>query len=230
MQIFRDRRDAGVQLAQALGRYAGRSDVVVFGLPRGGMPVAYEIARRLETPLEVLVVRKLGVPGHEELAMGAIASGSAQFIDRDLVDSLGIPEGALQRIIERERNELARREDVFRGDRPMLDAAGKTVIVVDDGLATGSTMLAAIRALRGWRPARIVVAVPVGAADACDLLRPIVDEIICLVTPRRFRAVGLWYEIFSQTTDAEVRELLDHAMRDQPRRARAPADAGATAR
>jgi putative phosphoribosyl transferase len=216
MRVFRDRRDAGRQLADVLaGRYAETPNVVVLALPRGGVPVGYEIAARLGAPLDVLIVRKLGVPGHEELAMGAIASGGVQVIDYRLVRLVGASETELARIVDRERLEVVRRERLFRGDRPPLDVTGRTVIIVDDGLATGATMLAAIKALRTRGPGRVVVAVPVAAPEACRTLRAHVDDTICLATPDGMRAVGLWYEDFEQTSDGEVRELLDRAPRPQ---------------
>jgi putative phosphoribosyl transferase len=231
MSIFSDRRDAGARLAEALDSFANKSDVVVLALPRGGVPVGYEIAKQLGVPLDVLVVRKLGVPGHEELAMGAIASGGSLIVNRELVRTLGIPDATLHHTIERERRELERRERVFRGDRPPLDVTGKTVIVVDDGLATGSTMLAAIQALRARHPAQLVVAVPVASPDTCQTLRTYVDQMICLYTPEPFYGVGLWYDDFSQTTDEEVRELLERARREQPTSARVTTGAdSATAR
>jgi len=224
MAMFRDRVDAGQRLAAALAKYANEADVLVLALPRGGVPVGYEVARRLGAPLDVLVVRKLGVPGHEELAMGAIASGGAQVIDRDIVAMIGVADDILEHVIERETRELERRERVFRGERGAtpLDVEGKTVVLVDDGLATGSTMLAAVQGLRTRGPRRIVVAVPVGSPETCAAFRPHVDEIVCLATPQPFYAVGLWYDDFAQTSDDEVRELLDRAAREIPPRAPAP--------
>ncbi len=216
--MFRDRHEAGLRLAETLQSYGNRADVIVLALPRGGVPVGYEIATRLGVPLDLLVVRKLGVPGHEELAMGAIASGGVEIVEPRLLDRLGISERALARVVGRERAELARRERLFRGERPPLEIAGKTVIVVDDGLATGATMVAAVQSLRSRHPARIVVAVPVASRETCDAFRALVDQVICLVTPEPFRAVGIWYDDFSQTSDTEVRELLDRA-REQPTRA-----------
>ncbi len=208
---FRDRREAGRVLARLLGRYAGRDDVVVLALPRGGVPVAYEVAKALAAPLDVFVVRKLGVPGHGELAMGALASGGSLVLDERLIRSLRIGEAAIERPLAAEARELERRERAYRGGRELPELAGKTVILVDDGLATGSTMRAAALAVRKHRPARIVVAVPVAAAQTCNELRADVDEVVCAVTPRAFHAVGLWYDDFSQTSDAEVRELLAQA-------------------
>lgn len=218
MRAFRDRRDAGRQLAQRLDSYAGRPDVIVLALPRGGVPVGYEVATRLGVPLDVLVVRKLGVPGHSELAMGAIASGDVRVLDESIVDMLGIPREAVEYVEQQERAELVRREQAFRAGRPPLDVAGKTVIIIDDGLATGASMAAAIDAIRTRDPARVVVAVPVAPPDTCEKLGERADEMICLYTPEWMHAVGLWYEDFSQTTDAEVRELLDAAARELPAR------------
>jgi putative phosphoribosyl transferase len=210
-RVFRDRHHAGRALAEKLTRYAGERDVVVLALPRGGVPVAYEVARALRAPLDVFVVRKLGVPGHEEVAMGAVASGGARVLNEDVVRGLGIPEHAIDAVATWERRELTRRERLYRGDRPPPDVRDKTVIVVDDGLATGASMHAAITALRAHHPARIVVAVPTASSETCEALRPLVDDVICATTPEPFHAVGLWYEDFSQTTDDEVRELLVRA-------------------
>jgi predicted phosphoribosyltransferase len=206
---FEDRRDAGRQLADALQRYAGRDDVVVLALPRGGVPVAAEVARSLRAPLDVLVVRKLGVPGHEELAMGALASGGARVMNEDVLQSLRLAPEKIERIVELERAELARRERAFRGDRPSLDVRGREVIVIDDGLATGATMRAAVAALRQLGPARIVVAVPTGAVEACALVNREADEVCCLHADPNFYAVGASYEYFPQNTDEEVRALLN---------------------
>lgn len=208
LQRFRNREDAGRQLAARLDAYQNRPDVVVLGLPRGGVPVAYEVAHHLAAPLDVFVVRKLGLPGQSELAMGAIAGGSVEVLNHDVIDHLGVPKAVVDRVIERERAELQRREMAFREGRVALDVSGKTVVVVDDGLATGSTMEAAIAALRQIGPARIVVAVPVGAAETCARLKITADEVVCLATPWPFSAVGQWYEDFAQTTDQEVRALL----------------------
>ena len=209
--IFRDRRDAGQQLAEELIAYADRADVLVLALPRGGVPIAYEVAKRLSAPLDIFLVRKLGVPGHEELAMGAIATGGMRVINEPVVTSLGIPDEVIDRVAEREQQELERRERAYRDGRPAPDVRGRTVILIDDGLATGATMRAAAAALRQQQPARIVVAVPVAAQETCDEFRSEVEEIICAVTPKPFRGVGLWYEDFSQTTDEEVRDLLTRA-------------------
>lgn len=208
---FRDRREAGRVLGRELRPYAGRKDVIVLALPRGGVPVAYEVAKALGAPLDVFVVRKLGVPGQEELAMGAIASGGAGVLDEGLVEALGISAKAIERAVAAELRELERRERAYRGDRDRPELKGKTVILVDDGLATGATMRAAARAVRQLGPARIVVAVPVAAAQTCNEFRDDVDEIVCTLTPRPFHAVGQWYEDFSQTSDEEVRELLAQA-------------------
>jgi putative phosphoribosyl transferase len=205
---FRDRREAGRLLAAQLSAYASRPDVLVLALPRGGVPVAAEVARALGAPLDVFVVRKLGVPGHEEFALGAIATGGVRVLNDDVVRALRIPDRVIDAVAAKEQEELARRERLYRGDRPPLDVRGRTVILVDDGLATGATMHAAIKALRQQQPARIVVAVPTASPETCDELKREVDEVICATTPDPFYAVGLWYEDFSQTTDEEVRELL----------------------
>jgi predicted phosphoribosyltransferase len=209
--IYRDRREAGRTLARLLARYAGRSDVVVLALPRGGVPVGFEVAEALGAPLDVFVVRKLGVPGYEELAMGAIASGGVRVLLPDIFRELRIPDSALDEVTRREEAELERREKAFRAGRPPVAVEGKTVIIVDDGLATGSTMRAAIAALRKLEPERIVVAVPVGAEATCGEIRSIADECVCASTPPGFSAVGLWYENFDQTSDEEVHELLSAA-------------------
>ena len=206
---FGDRREAGRLLAAKLAAtYANRPDVLVLALPRGGVPVAYEVARTLRAPLDVFLVRKLGVPGHEELAMGAIASGGVRVLNHDIVGALRIPDELIDAVTTREQAELARRERLYRGDRPPPDVRGRTVVLVDDGLATGATMLAAVQALRQQHPARVVVAVPVAPPETCEQLRTEVDEVVCAFTPEPFRAVGLWYEDFTPTTDAEVRDLL----------------------
>jgi putative phosphoribosyl transferase len=205
---FRDRAEAGRQLAEVLQDYARRDGVVVLGLPRGGVPVAYEVARALGAPLDVFLVRKLGVPGHEELAMGAVASGGVRVLNEELVRRLGLSAQELEEVIAREEAELERREAAYRGGRPRPDLSGKVAILVDDGLATGATMRAAVEALRREGAARLVVAVPTGAEESCAELRPLVDELICLATPQPFYAVGLWYDDFAPTTDDEVRELL----------------------
>jgi erythromycin esterase-like protein/predicted phosphoribosyltransferase len=217
---FRDRTEAGRSLAERLRQYAGRDDVLVLGLPRGGVPVAFEIARELSAPLDVFLVRKLGIPGHEEMAFGAIATGGTRVLNKQLIESLEMPPEWIEAIDARERHELERRDRAYRGDRPPPDLAGKTAIVVDDGLATGSTMLAAVHAIRQEDPARIVVAVPVADPEVCAALRAAADEVVCLSTPQPLRAVGLWYEDFSQTSDDDVRGILELARR--PPAARGP--------
>jgi putative phosphoribosyl transferase len=213
--LFRDRTEAGKRLAEQLTEYADRDDVLVLALPRGGVPVAFEVAKELNVPMDIFLVRKLGVPGHEELAMGAIASGGVRVLNEDVVNYLSIPGEVIDRVAASELRELERRERAYRGDRPQPDVRGKTVILIDDGLATGSTMRAAAAALRQQQPARIVVAVPVSAPQTCDEFKMEVDEIVCAVTPEPFHAVGLWYEDFSQTTDEEVRDLLARSRHDQ---------------
>ena len=208
---FHDRHDAGRRLAAELRRYAGKPDVLVLALPRGGVPVAYEVAAALGAPMDVFIVRKLGLPWHEELAMGAIASGGVRVLDDDLIRVARVSQSDLDRVTASEQAELTRRERQYRGNRPFPDVGGKTVILVDDGLATGSTMRAAVAALRQEGPARIVVAVPVAAPETCDAFGDIADEIICAETPEPFHAVGLWYEDFSQTTDDEVHDLLSRS-------------------
>ena len=214
MQRYQDRVAAGRELARRLAAYASRPNVLILGLPRGGVPVAYEVARALGVPLGVFVVRKLGVPGHEELAMGAIATGGVRVLNPDVLRMLDIPPEVVDAVAARERRELERREHAYRDDRPPPDVRGKTVILIDDGLATGATMRAAVAALRAQGPARIVVVVPVGSPDTCAELDREVDEIICAETPEPFYGVGWWYEHFDQTTDAEVHELLARANAD----------------
>lgn len=209
--IFQNRSEAGRYLATRLANFANRDDVLVLALPRGGVPVAYEVVEALHAPLDIYLVRKLGVPGHEELAMGAIASGGVRVLNEDVVEYLRIPQSVIDSVAEIELEELERREREYRGNRPEPDVRGKTVILVDDGLATGSTMRAAAEALRQQQPTRIVVAVPVSAPQTCDEYRMGVDEIVCAVTPEPFYGVGQWYVDFSQTTDEEVRQLLAKA-------------------
>ena len=209
--LFHDRFDAGRKLAGLLADYADRQDVVVLGLPRGGVPVAFEVARTLHAPLDVFLVRKLGVPGYEELAMGAIASGGVRVLNQEVVQTLNISEEQLAAIAAAEQEELDRRARLYRGDRPPPDVKGRTAILIDDGLATGATMRAAVTALRQLGPGRIVVAVPVAAPETCAELRAEVDDIVCLSTPEPFQAVGLWYDYFSQTSDEEVHDLLERA-------------------
>jgi predicted phosphoribosyltransferase len=221
--IFRDRKDAGRQLAEKLKKYANRPDVLILALPRGGVPVAFEVAQQLKVPLDIFLVRKLGVPGYEELAMGAIASGGERIINDDVVRYLQIPGEVIDAVAAEEQRELERRERAYRDDRPPPDVKGRVAILIDDGLATGSTMRAAAAALRKQVPKRIVVAVPVSAPETCNEFRNEVDEIVCAVTPEPFRGVGLWYEDFSQTTDEEVRELLARAtQRSKQAASRAP--------
>jgi predicted phosphoribosyltransferase len=216
MSLFRDRSDAGRRLAAALATYAHRPDVLVLALPRGGVPVAYEVARALDAPLDVFLVRKLGLPGQEELAMGAIATGGVRVLNADVVNGLRISEAVIDAVARREQEELTRRERLYRDDRPSPEVRGRTVILIDDGLATGATMRAAAAALRRQQPARLIVAVPVGAPSTCDELREEADEVVCAVTPEPFLAVSFWYDDFSPTTDREVRDLLERSMRDQP--------------
>lgn len=207
---FRDRVEAGEGLAAALLKYKLR-DVIVLALPRGGLPVGFEIARALHAPLDVVVVRKIGVPWQPELAMGAIAGGSFELLDWNLIAKLGISRQEIEAAVRDERAELQRREQLYRGGRPAPDLRSRTVILVDDGLATGSTMLVAVRYVRSFKPAKVVVAVPVGSVDACTRLKPQVDDLVCLAAPRSFRAVGEWYMDFRQVSDAEVRSLLEHS-------------------
>jgi predicted phosphoribosyltransferase len=211
MTGFRDRTEAGRLLAEKLSRFAGRPDVIVLALPRGGVPVAYEIAKALKLPLDVFVVRKLGLPGHEELAMGAIASGGVAVINDDVVGPSQVPLHVIRAVAARELRELVRRDRAFRGDRALPDLRNKTVILVDDGIATGSTMRVAVAALRHLDPASIVVAAPTASRFACAELSREVDECVCIMAPEPYHAVGVWYDDFSQTTDQEVRELLDKA-------------------
>lgn len=209
--LFQDRFEAGRLLASKLRHLANRPDVVVLALPRGGVPVGYEVAKALNASLDVFVVRKLGVPGYPELAMGAIASGGVRVLNEDIVRRLGIPVYMIEKIIAEEEKELERRERDYRGDRPPIDVKGRTVVLVDDGLATGSSMRVAALALRNKGPREIIVAVPVAAAATCAEFESEVDQVVCAVTPEPFWAVGQWYKDFSQTTDAEVRDLLRRA-------------------
>lgn len=214
-RIFADRRHAGRELAAALTARLdfSRRDAVVLALPRGGVPVAFEVALALEAPLGVFVVRKLGVPGHRELAMGAIASGGIRILDDGLIRQLGIPDRDVTRVTEEETQELRRREQLYNGPLPIPPIGDHTIVLVDDGLATGFTMRAAVEAVRIQKPKRLVVAAPVGAPDTCLRLRDEADDVVCLSTPESFSAVGLWYRVFEQTTDAEVQRLLDEAWR-----------------
>ena len=210
-QLFRDRREAGRELVKHLAAYAHRSDVVILGLPRGGVPVGYEIAQGLQVPLDILIVRKLGVPGHEELAMGAIASGGIRVLHDEVIQAAGLPEFVIDQVTAEEQKELLRREQEYRGERPRLSIEDRIVVLVDDGLATGSTMRAAIAAVRQRHPSKVVVAVPVAAPETCAELKAEADEIHCARTPAFFFGVGQWYQDFSQTSDEEVRALLQVA-------------------
>jgi predicted phosphoribosyltransferase len=205
---FANRREAGIALAEALAAYKGRGDVGVLALPRGGVPVAYEVARALGAPLDIFVVRKLGLPGYRELAMGAIASGGVRILNDDVVRWYGIPTATIDEIAREEEAELLRRERLYRDGLPPLDLGGRVVLLIDDGLATGSTMRAAVKAVRAHRPSQIVVAVPVGAPDTCRDFAEVADEVVCARTPQPFSAVGQWYRDFSETSDDEVRALL----------------------
>lgn len=212
--LFKDRRVAGQLLAQELAAYAHRPDVLVLALPRGGVPVAFEIAKALNLPLDVIVVRKLGVPNQEELAMGAIASGGVRILHQQTISELNISDEQIAKVALNEERELERREQLYRGNCPFPDIKGRTVIVVDDGLATGATMWAAIAALQKQQPGRIAIAIPVGAHQSCKDLQDQVDEIVCIATPNPFYSVGLWYKNFPQTTDDEVCDLLILAAKD----------------
>ncbi len=211
---FLDRYDAGQRLAAALSNYADQPNLLILALPRGGVPVAYEVARALHAPLDVFLVRKLGFPGHEELAMGAIATGGVRILDQQLIQMYGVPAELIERVTAAERREMERRERLYRDGRPPPDVRGRTVILIDDGLATGSTMRAAVEALREEGARKIMVAVPVAPLETCEALREEVDDILCAVTPEPFLAVGIWYADFGETTDDEVRELLTRAGRD----------------
>jgi len=211
-QAFNDRRHAGRVLASRLTRFAGRDDVIVLGLPRGGVPIAYEVASRLGAPMDVFLVHKLGTPGHRELAMGAIASGGVRVLNQDVVQWYGISDAAIESVAREEQEELERRERAYRDNRPAPVLEKRTVILIDDGLATGSTMRAAVHAVREHRPARVVVAVPVGARQTCAELAAVADEVVCATTPEPFSAVGQWYLNFDQIDDNEVRELLQKSI------------------
>jgi predicted phosphoribosyltransferase len=214
--LYADRREAGRALAKALGAYAGHPDVIVLALPRGGVPVAFEVAEALGAPLDVFLVRKLGFPGNEEFAIGAIASGGVRVLNEPILARYGVPAAAVEAIARAEAQELARRELSYRGDLPRLDVRNRTVIVVDDGLATGFSMRAAVTALRSLGPRRIVVAVPVGPADTVEELRRLADEVMCPATPEPFLAVGRFYDLFDQTSDREVKDFLARARRPEP--------------
>ncbi|MGI2902267.1 phosphoribosyltransferase [Tolypothrix sp. VBCCA 56010] len=211
--LFKDRRLAGQVLAVKLAAYANRADVLVLALPRGGVPVAFEVAKALNAPLDVFVVRKLGVPGQKELAMGAIASGNVRILLEDIIRQEKIATEAIEKVTAKEQQELNRRQTLYRGDRPKLAIAGRTIILIDDGLATGATMRAAIAALHKQQPEKIVVAVPVSSPQTYQEIKSLIDEIICADTPSPFYCVGLWYEKFPQTTDQEVRDLLNQSFR-----------------
>ena len=216
---FKSREEAGTLLARRLAAYAGREDVLVLALPRGGVPVGFTIAQALGVPLDILLVRKLGVPGHEEYAMGAIASGGWSVLHRDVLNSLGITMATVELVTRREAAELERRERLYRANRPPASLQGRTLILVDDGLATGASMQAALQAAKAGKPARVIVAVPVAPPDTCRSLRGQADDIVCLQSPEFFQAVGQWYEHFDQTSDDEVIDLLDRAGRTQAARA-----------
>ena len=228
MLPFEDRVQAGRMLGAEMQSYCGRSDLLVLALPRGGVPVACELAEALGARVDLMIVRKLGTPGREELAMGAIASGGVRVMNRDVIDALQIPERAIGEIERRERQEIERREHAYRGRRPRPAVAGQCVILVDDGVATGATMLAAIAALRLQKPARVVVAVPVAPPDTVDVLRSEADEVVCLATPEPFRAIGCWYVAFPQLSDEEVRARLARSWATRP--AAAAAIAGSLGR
>jgi predicted phosphoribosyltransferase len=213
--LFKDRRDAGRKLAAKLMDYAGRRDVIVLALPRGGVPVAFQVARTLGVPLDVFLVRKLGVPGHEELAMGAIASGGIQVLNEEVTQGLHIPQRVIDMVAQREQQELARREQAYRGSRAAPEMHGKTVILVDDGLATGATMAAAVAGVRAGGAQRVIVAVPTAAPETCEAFEALVNTIVCAETPQPFYGVGIWYADFSQTSDEEVRDFLARAAQIQ---------------
>jgi putative phosphoribosyl transferase len=207
--IFKNRQEAGRRLASRLGKYANREDVIVLGVPRGGVPIAFEVATTLNLPLDIFVLRKLGVPGHEELAFGAIGSGGVRVLNASVVEQLGISDLDIALVTRAEREELERRERLYRGNRPPLDVHGRTVILVDDGIATGSSLRAAIHALRQMKPAAVVIATPVAPQETCNRLRQEVDELVCVEMPEPFYGVGQFYHDFSQVSDEEVNELLD---------------------
>ena len=215
-RVFENRAEAGRELAEKLDKYSGREDVIVLGLPRGGVPVAYEVAKRLRAPLDVFIVRKLGVPGFEELAAGAIASGGVRVLNEDVIRSIPYADEAIEAVTVKETAELERREHIYREGRPPPELRDRIVILVDDGLATGATMRAAVKALRQRGTGKIVVAVPVGPPDTCRELEEEADETICLSTPVFFQGVGQYYEEFSQTSDEDVRELLSSAAQERP--------------
>lgn len=212
---FENRVEAGRRLARELTQYAGRPDVLVLALPRGGVPVAYEVATALAAPLDLLLVRKLGVPSQPELAMGAVATGNTRVLNEDVVHMMRIPPDVIERITQRERAELLRRQQAYRGERPEPTIADRTVILIDDGLATGATMRVAVQAVRQHDPRWVVVAVPVAPPETAALMEQEADEVVCLMTPEYFRAVGQWYHLFDQTSDEEVRELLERAWQKQ---------------
>jgi putative phosphoribosyl transferase len=217
MSLFNDRADAGKKLAKKLSEYANRSDVIILALPRGGVPVAFEVAKELNVKMDVFIVRKLGVPGNEELAMGAIASDNIRVLNEDVIRSFQIPQSVIDEVAVNELRELERRERLYRGNRPKPDISGSTVILIDDGLATGATMRAAAAAVKTKNPAKIVIAVPTAASDTCIAFENEVDKTICVATPEPFYGVGAWYEDFSQTTDKEVCELLNKAAKIKPK-------------
>ena len=217
MAFFKDRVDAGRKLAKELPKYANISDVLILALPRGGVPVAFEVAKELNVKMDVFIVRKLGVPGNEELAMGAIASDNIRVLNEDVIRSFQIPQSVIDEVAVNELRELERRERLYRGNRPKPDISGSTVILIDDGLATGATMRAAAAAVKTKNPAKIVIAVPTAASDTCSAFENEVDKTICVATPEPFYGVGAWYEDFSQTTDKEVCELLNKAAKIKPK-------------
>lgn len=216
MKVFYNRSEAGKQLAAQLAIYRGRTDVLVLALPRGGVPVAFEVAQALHAPLDVVIVRKLGVPRYEELAMGAIATGGIQILNQNVIATLGISEKEINNVVASEQQELELRERLYRGNRSAYDIHGRIVILVDDGIATGATMHAAVAAIKQQQPARVIIAVPVAAAATCKTFATQGDEVICVLKPEEFYAISLWYEHFSQTSEKEVRDLLTYANRKQP--------------